>query len=405
MRRYLIATLLVLAVLAPTQAVDPVEWLMRQTGARSPEELVVDLAIDTTFSGLIEKCEIKNPKVNAAFDCALIGRGAPVGIVPAVSDLRREEQVERAMAEMLGLDPRLALQKLKSDEDRDLSVSGPLTASLMQMGALVVATPREVERTSRERAADRNNAEVRPGSVAPPATIERAIYYLVWVFEPLAGFEYNEWYQLLTQRNVITLTSELRVAIKLADTDVTVAYITIPIEIREVGANRDRGRSRQYASPFLHAMLRKASDYLGQMLHRENTLLEQLVVGKYRYDPAAASTIAAGEEAVEPVWPVVSGQVRPKLVPAQGLPRHRVIAQLTGGLTLISAGRADGLREGSAVQVGGYGFSVFRVADSYAFIVATSDSVGAREALHYDVPVQFIPVVEPVPAQTPASTD
>jgi len=193
---------------------------------------------------------------------------------------------------------------------------------------------------------------------------------------PLAGVDFERWWQLVTTRNVVELTSQLSVSLQLADSGITVATFVVPVEVRAVGNGAGQGQT--YGRPFIHAMMARATEYLGGMLSRESSNWDKVCMGRLKLQ-VGPQDLPEGQAVV------------PKLVPVVGslLPRYRVfavyqrIAILTVGQEegLVGTNDATGQAVGSSVWVGGYEFKLVRTTRRLSLVSLDGQSLAAQEAI------------------------
>lgn len=392
MKRLICLLTLGLALLAPARA-DLLDRVLGASGLDGDAASVfLGGAVDAGLQALFERTRVVNPRLESPFGTALINPGMTVELRADEGSFDQARRVEEAFQRVLRVDSDQAMQQALEDRALRQLVESGLKTAFAQAGCLEALTADEIRQWSEQRKAERDNEEVRQGSLPAKGTLERPFLVVRWRWIPLAGVDFERWWQLVTTRNVIELTSQLSVSLQLADSGLTVGTIVIPVEVRAVGASSQSQRTT-YGRPFVHAMMAKAAEHLGKMLAEQATIWDQVCLGRLRLQQGPQILVET-----KPGQP--AGSILPKLVKVENglLPRYRVFAVyqrhaiLTCGQEegLVGTNDATGQPAGSSVRVGGFEYRLNRTTRRMALVSLDGQPLAAQEAISRpDAPVTW----------------
>lgn len=381
--RCIIVLLGALLAWAPARADSVLDRVLGAAGLDGDAtDLFLGAAADAALQALFERVRVVNPKVESPFGVSLVTPGSTAELRCDEGTFNQARRVEQAFQRVLKLNPDQAMQYALEDRALRQLVEAGLKSALAKAGVLEVLTSDELRQWTAQRRSERQNDEVRQGSLPARRTLERPFLVIRWRWVPIAGLDYERWWQVVTMRNIVELTSQLSVSVQLADSGITVGTFVVPVEVRAVGAGPGQ-RVATYGRPFLHVMMSKATEALGVMLAQEAGKWDQVALGRLRLQVAPTFV---PDETLRPGQPMFE---LPKLVPAQGLPRYRVFAVyqrwavLTAGQEegLVGTNDADGNPAGSLVTIGGYSFKLTRTARRLSLISFEGLPLQAQEAL------------------------
>lgn len=333
-------------------------------------------ATDAALQALFERTRVVNPKMEAPLGVSLVSPGLTVELRADEGSFDQARRVEEAFQRVLKVDADQAMQYALEDRALQLLVEAGLKTAFARAGCLEVLSADEVRQWTEQRREERGNDEVRQGSLPAKGTIERPFLVARWRWIPLAGVDYERWWQAVTTRNVVELTSQLSVSLQLADSGITVATFVVPVEVRAVGGGT-QSRST-YGRPFVHAMMTRATEHLGGMLSEQARVWDQVCLGRQKLQVGPQDTPETAKPTVAKLVPV-----------ATVLPRFRIFAVyqrhaiLTVGQEegLVGTGDASNQAVGSSVWVGGFEFRLGRTARRLALLSLDGQPLAAQEAL------------------------
>lgn len=259
------------------------------------------------------------------------------------------ESVESCFAAAFQSSSLLSLAAVNEEMWRE-RVENRLRAVFSTAGLNVVLSAADLERWTRQRAAERQNTEVRQRSLPPVGTIERASGLVaVWDFRPLADYWVLSVFPRDLAATTIRFAGVLTVRLEKAVTGALAEIFTVPMVTERHVPLRRYGQS--YSRPITPELLERAIDRFGVLLS------EQVRQGE------ATAAERAG----------------------------RVLSVSTEGDAVVAVGRRHGLVEGSRIVINGREFHVGWVTDSLSVIWAQSLGVEDREALQSGAAAVFKP--------------
>lgn len=350
--------------------------------------------VDMGLQGLLSRTQVVGPQCAAAFGVAPLCAGATIELRADEGTFEQARQVEAAFQRVLQLNPDGAMAFALEDKQLQQLIEAGLKQAFARAGCSEVLTADELRQWTEQRHDERSNDEVRQGSLPARGTLERPLYVVRWRWVPVAGTSPNVMLSMATLRNVNELTAQLSLSVQLADSGLTVATFLVPVQVRAAGSMR--GQST-YSRPFIHAMMTKATAYLGGMLVEQVRTWDKVCLGQLKLQVGPQS---------QDVKDAANAPIVAKLVPAQA-PRYRVFA-VYQRYAFLTCGQEDGLvgtndgtgqPAGSTVLVGGNPVKLDRTARRLALIRLDGLPLEVQEAISRpDVPVTWAGRPAPSPA-------